>query len=96
MLGYIGEELLLLLLYSHFNYKLGILFHIDVKIPHYIIISFIFNTFTPMHMVTLKLDSHYFQIVSHTNLLPVLWLDHPLHASKLLNIPKTLPSKEAK
>ena len=41
LFGYRGEELILLLLYSRFNYKLAFYFYFDVKI----FLSFIFSYF---------------------------------------------------
>ena len=35
-------------------------------------------------MLTLGLDSYYFEMLRHLNLLQVLWPDHSLHASNYL------------
>ena len=43
LFGYRGEELILLLLYSHFNYKLSF-YLMDVKISCHVIFSFVFHT----------------------------------------------------
>ena len=48
------------------------------------------------HMLTLELDSYYFEILRCLNLLQVLWPDHSLHASSYLDTPKTSTSHETK
>ena len=47
-------------------------------------------------MLTLGLDSYYFEISRHLNLLQVLWPDHSLHASNYLDTPKTCASNDTK
>ena len=39
-------------------------------------------------MITLQMYSYYFQVLSHLNLLQVLWPDHTLHAPRHSNTPK--------
>ena len=39
-------------------------------------------------MLSLGLDSYYFEMVRHLDLLQVLWSDISLHASSHLNTPK--------
>ena len=90
LFGFTGEELLLLLLYSCFNYKLA--FYSILMSKYLIMSSFpLFSIHLHQHMLTLRLESYYFQVLSCINLLPVLWPDHPLHASKHLNTHKILP-----
>ena len=40
-------------------------------------------------MLSLGLDSYYFEMLRHLNLLQVLWPDLSLHASNHLNTPNT-------
>ena len=49
LLGCSGEELILLLLYTRFSYKLSFYSILMAKYLLYVIFSFIFNTFTPAH-----------------------------------------------
>ena len=91
-LGYLfhyrGEELILLLLYSHFNYKLS--FYSILMSKHLVMSSFpIFSIHLHQHMLSLGLDSYYFEMLRCLNLLQVLWPDLSLHASNHLNTPKT-------
>ena len=48
------------------------------------------------HMLTLGLDSYYFEMLRCLNLLQVLWPDHSLHASSYLDTPKTSTSDDTK
>ena len=47
-------------------------------------------------MLTLGLDSYYFEMLRCLNLLQVLWPDHSLHASNYLDTPKTSASDDTK
>ena len=86
LFGYRGEELILLLLYSHFNYKLAFYFILMSK--YFYLSSFpIFSIHLHQHMVTLGLDNYYFDMLRHLNLLQVLWPDISLHAPTHLNVP---------
>ena len=57
----------------------------------------LFSIHLHQHMLTLRLDSYYFQMLNHLNLLQVLWPDHSLHASSHLDrsTPKNSPLNEA-
>ena len=86
--GYRGEELILLLLYSHFNYKLAFYFILMSK--YFYLSSFpIFTIHLHQHMVTLGMDNYYFDALRCLNLLQVLCLDISLHAPTHLNVPTT-------
>ena len=95
LFGYRGEELILLLLYSHFNYKLS--FYLILMSKYLVMSSFpIFSIHLHQHMLSLGLDSYYFEMLRHLNLLQVLWPDLSLHASNHLNTPKTSISDDTK
>ena len=88
LFGYRGEELILLLLYSHFNYKLS--FYSILMSKYLVMSSFpIFSIHLHQHILPLGIDSYYFEMLRHLNLLQVLWLDISLHAPSHLNIPNT-------
>ena len=88
VLGYRGEELILLLLYSHFNYKLSLYSILMSK--YFDVLSFpIFSIHLHQHMLTLGLDNYYFEMLRCLNLLQVLWPDISLHAPTHLNVPNT-------
>ena len=68
LFGYTGEELILLLLYSCFNYKLS--FYSILMSKYLVMSSFpLFLIHLHHHMLTLGLDSFYFQMLTHLNLL---------------------------
>ena len=84
LFGYRGEELILLLLYSHFNYKLS--FYSILMSKYLVMSSFpISSIHLHQHMLSLGLDSYYFEMLRHLNLLQVLWPDLSLHASNHLD-----------
>ena len=88
LFGYRGEELILLLFYSHFNYKLAFYFILMSKYFH--LSSFpIFTIHLHQHMVTLGMDNYYFDVLKCLNLLQVLWQDISLHATTHLNVQTT-------
>ena len=89
LFGYRGEELILLLLYSCFNYKLSLYSILMSK--YFDVLSFpIFFMHLHQHMLTLGLDHYYFDTLIHLNLLQVLWPDISLHTPTHLNVPNTL------
>ena len=95
LFGYRGEELILLLLYSHFNYKLS--FYSILMSKYLVMSSFpIFSIHSHQHMLSLGLDSYYFEMLRHLNLLQVLWPDLSLHAYNHLNTPKTTLADDTK
>ena len=95
LFGYTGEELILLLLYFHFNYKFS--FYSILMSKYLVMSSFpLFSIHLHHHLLTLGLDSYYFQMLTHLNLLQVLWPDHSLHASSYLDTPKTSSSDDVK
>ena len=88
LFGYRGEELILLLLYSRFNYKLAFYFILMSK--YFYLSSFpIFTIHLHQHMLTLGMDNYYFDVLRCLNLLQVLWPDLCLHAPTHLNVPTT-------
>ena len=85
-LGYLFgyRELILLLLYSRFNYKLAFYFILMSK--YFYLSSFpIFTIHLNQHMINLGMDN----VLRHLNLLQVLWPDLSLHAPTHLNVPTT-------
>ena len=93
LFGYRGEELILLLLYSCFNYKLAFYFILMSK--YFFLSSFpIFTILLHQHMVTLGMDHYYLDVLRCLNLLQVLWPDLSLHAPTHLNVP-TSPNTTA-
>ena len=101
-LGYLfgsgGKELILLLLYSHFNYKLA--FYFILMSTFFYLSSFpIFAIHLHQHMLTLGMDNYYFDVLRCLNLLQVLWLDLCLHALihlNVLTIPMTSTTEQPK
>ena len=88
LFGYRGEELILLLLYSHFNYKLAFYFILMSK--YFYLSSFpIFAIHLHQHMLTLGMDNYYFDVLRRLNILQVLWPDLCLHAPTYLNVVTT-------
>ena len=59
--------------------------------PKYLVMSSfaIFPIHLHQHMLSLGLDSYYFKMLRHLNLLQVLWPNLSLHALNHLNIPNT-------
>ena len=88
LFGYRGEELILLLLYSHFYYKLAFYFILMSKI-FYLSSFLIFAIHLHQCMLTLGMDNYYFDVLRCLNLLQVLWPDLCLHALTHLNVPIT-------
>ena len=68
LFGYRGKDLILLLLYSHFNYKLAFYF---ILMSKYFYLSSlpIFSIHLHEHMVTLGLYNYYFDTLRCLNLL---------------------------
>ena len=61
LFGYRGEELILILLYSCFNYKLG--FYFILMSNYYYLSSFpIFAIHIHQQMLTLGMDDYYFEV----------------------------------
>ena len=88
LFGYGGEELILLLLYSRFNYKLA--FYFIFRSKYFYLSSFpIFTIHLHQHMLTLGMDNYCFDVLRRLNLLQVLWPDLCLHALTHLNVPTT-------
>ena len=86
LFGYSGEELMILLLYSHFNYRLSLY---SILMAKYLTTpSFpLFSLQLHQHMLTLGLDTYYFQTLTNLHLTQIFWPDHALHAARHLNIP---------
>ena len=80
--------MILLLLYSRFNYKLAFYFILMSK--YFYLSSFpILTIHLHQHMITLGMDNYYFDVLRRLNLLQVLWPDLSLHALTHLNVPTT-------
>ena len=70
LVSYRGEELILFLLYSCFNYKLS--FYLILMSKYLGMSSFpIFSIHLHQHMLSLGLDSYYFEMLRRLNLLQV-------------------------
>lgn len=90
LFGYSGEELMLLLLYSCFSYKLA--FYAILVGKYLSMLSFtLFLIHLHQHMLTLGLDSYYFQVLSCLQFLQILWPENSLHASGHLDTPRDKP-----
>ena len=76
LFGYSGEELMLLLIYSHFSYKWT--FYAILMAKYLSTSSFsLFSVQLLQHMSTLGLDSYYYNVLR--SFLSVLWPGNPLH-----------------
>ena len=42
------------------------------------------------HMLTMGLDTYYFQVLTNLNLIQVFWPEHALHATTQLNVTGTI------
>ena len=72
---------MLLLLYSHFKYKLS--FYSILMSKYLAMASFpLFSIHVHCHMLILRLESYYFQMLNRLNLLQVLWPDYLVNTSK--------------
>ena len=88
LFGYRGEELILILLYSRFNYKLA--FYLILMSKYFYLSSFpIFAIHIHQQMLALGMDNYYFEALRRLNLLEVLWPDLCLHAPTHLNVVTT-------
>ena len=88
LFGYRGEELILILLYSRFKYKLS--FYLILMSKYLYLSSFpIFAIHVHQQMLALGMDNYYFEALRRLNLLEVLWPDLCLHAPTHLNIVPT-------
>ena len=68
LFGLTGEELILLLLYSRFNYRL--LFYSVLMSKYLAMASFpLFSVHLHCHMLTLRLESYYLRLLNCINLL---------------------------
>ena len=85
LFGYSGEELMIILLYSHFIYQLSLY---SVLMAKYLTTSSfpLFSIQLHQHMLTLGLDTYYFQVLTNLHLIQVFWPEHALHAARHLNV----------
>ena len=85
LFGYTGEELMLVLLYSHFSYHISLY---SILMAKYLTTSSfpLFSIQLHQHMLTMGLDTYYFQVLTNLNLTQILWPEHALHASRHLNV----------
>ena len=86
LFGYTGEELMILLLYSHFSYQISLY---SILMAKYLTTSsfHLFSLQLHQHMLTLGMDTYYFQTLSNLRLMQVFWPDQALHAARHLNVP---------
>ena len=66
LFGYSGEELMIILLYSHFSYHISLYSILMAKYLTYLSLYFLFN-----YMLTMGLDTYYFQVLTNLNLTQV-------------------------
>ena len=78
LFGYTGEELMLVLLYSHFSYHISLY---SILMAKYLATSSfpLFSIQLHQHMLTMGLDTYYFQVLTNLNLTQVFWPEHALH-----------------
>ena len=83
--SYTGEELMLVLLYSHFSYHISLY---SILMAKYLTTSSfpLFSIQLHQHMLTMGLDTYYFQVLTGLNLTQVFWPEHALHAARHLNV----------
>ena len=64
LFGYTGEELILVLLYSHFNYHISLY---SILMAKYLTTSSfpLFSIQLHQHMLTMGLDIYYFQVLTN-------------------------------
>ena len=89
LFGYSGEELMIILLYSHFSYQISLYSILMAK--YLTTLSFpLFSIQLHQHMLTMGLDTYYFQVLTNLNLIQVFWPEHALHAATHLNVTGTI------
>ena len=89
LFGYSGEELMIILLYSHFSYQISLY---SILMAKYLTTSSfpLFSIQLHQHMLTMGLDTYYFQVLTNLNLTQVFWPEHALHAATHLNVTGTI------
>ena len=72
--GYSGEELMLILLYSHFSYQISLY---SILMAKYLTTSSfpLFSIQLHQHMLTMGSDTYYFQVLTNLNLTQVFGLN---------------------
>lgn len=86
LIGHSSYELMLLVLYSHFSYKLS--FYLILMSKYLALSSFpLLVTYLHQQILTLNLDTFYFQLLTHVHLLHVFWPDCSLDVATHLNSP---------
>ena len=89
LFGYSGEELMIVLLYSHFSYHISLYSMLIAK--YLTALSFpLFLIQLHQHMLTMGLDTYYFQILAKLNLTQIFWPEHTLHVGTHLNVTSAL------
>ena len=85
LFGYTPEELMLVLLYSHFSYHISLY---SILMAKYLTTSSfpLFTIQLHQHMLTMGLDTYYFQVLTSLNLTHIFWPEHALHAARHLNV----------
>ena len=85
LFGYSGEELMIILFYSDFSYQLSLY---SILMAKYLTTSSfpLFSIQLHQHMLTLGLDTYYFQVLTNLHLTQVFWPEHALHAARHLNV----------
>ena len=76
---------MIILLYSHFSYQISLYSILMAK--YLTTLSFpLFSIQLHQHMLTMGLDTYYFQVLTNLNLTQVFWPEHALHAARHLNV----------
>ena len=89
LFGYSGEELMIILLYSHFSYHISLY---SILMAKYLTTSSFPLLLIQLHqhMLTMGLDTYYFQVLANLNLTQIFWPEHALHVATHLNVTGTL------
>ena len=85
LFGYSGQELMIILLYSHFSYHISLY---SILMAKYLTTSSfpLFSIQLHQHMLTMGLDTYYFQVLANLNLTQIFWPEHALHVATHLNV----------
>ena len=80
---------MIILLYSHFSYHISLC---SILMAKYLTTSSfpLFSIQLHQHMLTMGLDTYYFQVLTNLNLKQVFWLEHALHVATHLIVTGTI------
>ena len=80
---------MIILLYSNFSYHI---FLYSILMEKYLTTSSfpLFLIQLHQHMLTMGLDTYYFQVLANLNLTQIFWPEHTLHVATHLNVTSAL------